>query len=112
MRVIVEQLVEWRLAAETEVLGENLPPAPLCPPQIPHDQTQARTQAAVVGSQWLTAWAMVQPQIQFPKRVFKLLEYRTMDKVQKPNNSEYMRITGQIFKNLLLEYLQRIVIPF
>jgi hypothetical protein len=25
MRVIVEQLVEWRLAGETEVLGENLP---------------------------------------------------------------------------------------
>jgi hypothetical protein len=25
MRVIVEQLVEWRLAGETEVLWENLP---------------------------------------------------------------------------------------
>jgi hypothetical protein len=25
MMVIVEQLVEWRLARETEVLGENLP---------------------------------------------------------------------------------------
>jgi hypothetical protein len=25
MKVIVEQLVEWRLATETEVLGENLP---------------------------------------------------------------------------------------
>jgi hypothetical protein len=25
MRVIVEQLVEWRLAGETEVLEENLP---------------------------------------------------------------------------------------
>jgi hypothetical protein len=25
MRVIVEQLVEWRLAGETEVVGENLP---------------------------------------------------------------------------------------
>jgi hypothetical protein len=25
MRVIVEQLVEWRLAGEAEVLGENLP---------------------------------------------------------------------------------------
>jgi hypothetical protein len=30
-------------------------PAPFCPPQIPHDQTQARTQAAAVGSQRLTA---------------------------------------------------------
>jgi hypothetical protein len=25
MRVIVEQLMEWRLAGETELLGENLP---------------------------------------------------------------------------------------
>jgi hypothetical protein len=29
-------------------------PAPLCPPQIPHDQTRAQTQAAAVGSQQLT----------------------------------------------------------
>jgi hypothetical protein len=31
--------------------------APLCPPQIPVDQTRARTRAAVVGSQRLTARA-------------------------------------------------------
>jgi hypothetical protein len=30
-------------------------PAPLCSLQIPHDQTRARTQAAAVGSQRLTA---------------------------------------------------------
>jgi hypothetical protein len=36
-------------------------PAPLCPPQIPHDQTQARPRAAAVGSQRLTAWAMARP---------------------------------------------------
>jgi hypothetical protein len=36
-------------------------PAPLCPPQILHDQTRARTRAAAVGSQLLTAWAMAQP---------------------------------------------------
>jgi hypothetical protein len=30
-------------------------PAPLCPPEIPHDQTRARTRAATVGSQRLTA---------------------------------------------------------
>jgi hypothetical protein len=33
-------------------------PAPLCPPQIPLDQTQDQTQAAAVGSQQLTARAM------------------------------------------------------
>jgi hypothetical protein len=36
-------------------------PATLCPPQIPHDQTRARTRAAAVGSQRLTAWAMARP---------------------------------------------------
>jgi hypothetical protein len=48
-----EQSVEWELAGETEV--------PLCPPQIPHDLTWARTRAAAVGSQQLAAWAMAQP---------------------------------------------------
>jgi hypothetical protein len=43
-----------KLAGETEVLGENLPQR-LCPPQIPLDQTRARTRAAAVGSQRLTA---------------------------------------------------------
>jgi hypothetical protein len=38
-------------------------PAPLCPPQIPHDQTRARTLAAAVGSQRLTAWPMARPSI-------------------------------------------------
>jgi hypothetical protein len=36
-------------------------PVPLCPPQIPHDQTRARTLAAAVGNQRLTAWAMARP---------------------------------------------------
>jgi hypothetical protein len=36
-------------------------PAPLYPPQIPHDQTRARTRAASVGNQRLTAWAMARP---------------------------------------------------
>jgi hypothetical protein len=30
-------------------------PAPLCPPQIPHSQTQARTRADAMGSRRLTA---------------------------------------------------------
>jgi hypothetical protein len=53
-------LVEWRLAGETEVLGENLPQRHFVPHKS-HDQTRDRTRAAAVGSQWLTAWTMARP---------------------------------------------------
>jgi hypothetical protein len=43
------------LAGETEVLGENLPPVPLCVPQIPHDLICALSRAYALGSQRLTA---------------------------------------------------------
>jgi hypothetical protein len=36
-------------------------PTPLCTPQIPLDQTRARTRPAALGSQRLTAWAMARP---------------------------------------------------
>jgi hypothetical protein len=58
--MMMENLVEWKFAGETKVLGENLP---LCPPQIPLDQTRARTRVAAVGSQRLTAWAMERPKV-------------------------------------------------
>jgi hypothetical protein len=36
-------------------------PVPLCPPQIPHGLTLARTRSAAIGSQWLTAWPTAWP---------------------------------------------------
>jgi hypothetical protein len=50
MMMSVEQLVEWELAGETEVLIENLPQYHLCPPQIPRVVTWDRTRATAVGS--------------------------------------------------------------
>jgi hypothetical protein len=40
-------------------------PASLYPPQIPHDQTRARTRVAEVGSQRLTAWVIARPFVPF-----------------------------------------------
>jgi hypothetical protein len=50
-------------------------PAPLCPPQIPLDQTQARTRAAAVGSQRLTAWAIARPPLVITRaRLFQSMQ--------------------------------------
>jgi hypothetical protein len=51
MTVIIEQLVEWRLAGETEVLGENLPQRHFVHHKSLMTWHRARTRAAAVGSQ-------------------------------------------------------------
>jgi hypothetical protein len=43
---------------------------PLCPSQILHDLTRARTRAAAVGSRRLTAWAMVRPILSYYSSIF------------------------------------------
>jgi hypothetical protein len=48
------------LDREAEVLAQKPAPVQLCPPQIPHDVTRTRTQAAAVRSRQLTAWATAQ----------------------------------------------------
>jgi hypothetical protein len=43
------------------ITGRKHSPVPLCPPQIPHDLTWARSPAKAVGRRRLTAWAMAGP---------------------------------------------------
>jgi hypothetical protein len=76
MRMIVEQLVEWRLAGETEVLGENLPRRHFVRHKSHVTRPGLEPRAAAVGSQRLTAWAMARPSIETDKD-------KTMDNVQK-----------------------------
>jgi hypothetical protein len=58
--MMMEKLVEWWLAGETEVLGENLPQCHFVHHK-PHMPARTRTRAIAVGSQRLTAWAMARP---------------------------------------------------
>jgi hypothetical protein len=57
--VIVEKLVEWRLAGETKVPVENLPQRHFCPSQNPTLPDPGLNP----GSRRLTAWAMAQPEM-------------------------------------------------
>jgi hypothetical protein len=62
--VRMENLVEW-IGRGNRSTRRKPAPAPLCPLQIPLDQTRARTLAAAGGSQRLTAWAMARPKIPY-----------------------------------------------
>jgi hypothetical protein len=47
VKMIVEKQMDCRLAGETQVLGENVPPAPtFVHHKIPHDQTRVLTREA------------------------------------------------------------------
>jgi hypothetical protein len=63
MRVIVEKYVEWKLAGETEILGENILQRHFVHHKSHMTRPRARTRAAAVGSQRLTAWAMARPML-------------------------------------------------
>jgi hypothetical protein len=63
MMMIVEQLVEWRSAGETKVLGENLSQRHFVHHKSHMTRPGLELLAAAVGSQRLTAWAMAWPQV-------------------------------------------------
>jgi hypothetical protein len=75
MRVIVEQLVEWRVAGGTEVLGENLPQRHFVHHKSHITRPGLEPRTAAVGSQRLTASAMA-PFFQFRNELTFLLTKR------------------------------------
>jgi hypothetical protein len=58
--VMMDNLVEWRLAGEPKYLEKTCPSATLSTTN-PTCHTRARTRAAAVGSQRLTSWTMARP---------------------------------------------------
>jgi hypothetical protein len=74
----VEQSVEWELTGETEVLGENLPQRHFVHHKSRMTRPGLEPRAAAVGSQRLTAWAMVRPSLENSARfdpVFTFLDF-------------------------------------
>jgi hypothetical protein len=56
VKMIVEKQMEFRLAEETELLGENLPQRHFCPShKTPHDQNRIENGPPRFGSRRLTA---------------------------------------------------------
>jgi hypothetical protein len=53
--MMMKNLVEWKIGRGNRSTRRKPAPAPLYPPQIPLDQTRARTRSTAVGSQRLTA---------------------------------------------------------
>jgi hypothetical protein len=53
------RMIYWQ--GKTEELWEKPVPVPLCPPQIPHGLTQARTRTSRARGRRLTAWAEARP---------------------------------------------------
>jgi hypothetical protein len=78
MRVIVEQLVEWRLTGETEVLWENLPQRHFVHHKSDMTRPGLEPLAAAVGSQRLTAWAMAQVGTNFGNKRRSLGRYSSL----------------------------------
>jgi hypothetical protein len=63
-------MIYW--LGKTEELGEKPVPLSLCPPQIPHGLTRARTRVSAVRGRRLTTWAMARPSQTLPFNTEKI----------------------------------------
>jgi hypothetical protein len=72
--------VEWHWQGKPEELGEKPVPVPLCPPQISHGLTRARTRASAVTGRQLTTWAMARPcqSVSYTVMVMVITQWRDM----------------------------------
>jgi hypothetical protein len=91
MRMIVEQLVEWRLAGEPKVLGENLPQRHFVHHKSHMTRPGLEPRATAVGSQRLTAWAIARP--------IRWLLNRELERAWKETI-----MTGRIFSFIIYQF--------
>jgi hypothetical protein len=83
-------MIYWQ--GKTEKLGEKPVPVPICPPQIPHGLTRARTRASAVRGRRLMTWAMARPitctysLVQFSSCVISRIVFLTFRNSTKTNS--------------------------
>jgi hypothetical protein len=86
-------------------------PVPHCPPQIPHDQTRAWTQASAVGSQRLTTSAMALPALFITKAVYVWVQKNSIIPDYKSSNSSHLCSTQLSWTLLMTKCISRVGTP-
>jgi hypothetical protein len=101
-------MIYWH--GKTEELGGKPVPVPLCPPQIPHELTRARTRASAVKDRRLTTWAMVARPAAISLTCPHFGSYATMDLLYASSWLFYYMVIGKTFINRSYQRLLTVLV--